>query len=179
MFLHCLQRHITVCAARDLPLVTKRDPGFWNVVSMMEPELPMPMSHGFRQHLKLRFHDVENVDRVEGVVGARWEDLRDVFEFVDGLPGQPILIHCNAGLSRSPAVALGLIVRGLWKGTDLQAQDLVAEAVRRLLAIRSKARPNVLVLRLALGQFLEAEEAEALTRQLVNDPRLLANRFLR
>ena len=42
-----------------------------------------------------------------------------------------------------------------------------------------EAKPNVLVLRLALETFLPSEEAKAATREMVNHPVLIDNRFKR
>ena len=45
-----------------------------------------------------------------------------------------VLIHCQAGLSRSPAIALGVLY--------LAHQD-VAKSIKELLKIRPQARPNL------------------------------------
>ena len=85
----------------------------------------------------------------------------------------PLLVHCRAGVSRSAAVALALIVRALHP-----SKDIVEEAVQQLLVIRRRARPNVHVLNLGLQQFLPGAEARKLVKALVNHPVLLHNRFV-
>jgi hypothetical protein len=92
-----------------------------------------------------------------------------------------LMVHCLAALSRSTAVALALIVRGLIeKGWDITNIDLLAErAVAVLLQIRPKARPNVLVLKLCLEQFLDPAKAQDLTIRMLNHPILMENRFVR
>jgi hypothetical protein len=90
------------------------------------------------------------------------------------------MVHYLAGLSRSTAVALALIVRGMSeKGWDMtKTEPLVERAVDLLVQIRPKARPNVLFLRLCLEQFLDPVEARELTVRLVNHPTLMENRFV-
>ena len=79
-------------------------------------------------------------------------------------------------MSRSAALALGMIARGLHDAGDSSFSDT---AVELLLQIRPEARPNVLVLRLALESFLPEPQAEDAARGMVNHPRLLNNRFKR
>lgn len=91
------------------------------------------------------------------------------------------MVHCLAGLSRSPAVALTLIVRGLLAhGAVLDAQSaLVDRAVELLLQIRPQSRPNVLVLHVGLEQFLPPDAARQLAVIAVNQPVLLENRLVK
>jgi len=89
------------------------------------------------------------------------------------------MVHCLAGLSRSTAVALAIIVRGMIeKGWEaMETEPLVERAVDLLLQIRPRAKPKVLFLRLCLEQFLPAKQANDLTVALVNHPVLMENRF--
>jgi predicted protein tyrosine phosphatase len=72
--------------------------------------------------------------------------------------GVLLIEHCQAGISRSAAVALGLIVRGFVERGDL---DFEEEAVKQLLDLRSQAAPNALGLGLFLMTFMSADQAEA------------------
>lgn len=182
MFVKVLGRHLAVSSISELERSLRMDSGFWNVVSIREPQVSRPAFLSFSK----RFHVVICEDREEVDLGVpsrppRPEDVRSIFEFVDAYPGEPIMVHCLAGLSRSPAVALALIVRGMIKG-EWDARNpgpLVERAVDLLLQIRRKARPNVLLLRLCLEQFLPAKQANDLTVDLVNHQVLMENRFVK
>jgi len=86
-----------------------------------------------------------------------------------------LLVQCWAGQSRSAALALGMIARGLFvEGVE----DFCDPAVEHLLEIRPQARPNVLVLRLSLQTFVPEDRAEEAMREMVNHPVLMRNRFV-
>lgn len=177
MFIQCLGRHLAVCSAPELPAVARRDPGFWHLISIMEPSRRLVSGGGLRDVLSLRFDDAENLETAEpGIVFPTAQHLVDAFAFADKRFGEPLLVQCWAGLSRSVAVALGLIARGMFLKSEA---DFGQSAVETLLEIRPQARPNVLVLRLALESFLPADQAEATAREMVNHPVLLENRFVR
>lgn len=177
MIIECLNRHLAVCSAVELPAFAKRDPGFWHSISIMEPARRLAPRECLRDVLSLRFDDAENLDTDEGgITFVRPEQIAEAFGFADQRPGEPLLIQCWAGLSRSAALALGMISRGLYQSGE---DSFMEEAVDLLLQIRPQARPNVLVLKLALETFLPADQADAAACELVNHPRLLANRFIR
>ncbi len=180
MFIEEIGRHLGVSSIPELERSLKLDKGFWNVISIRDPEVPRP---DFLRHAK-RWHEVVCEDREEvdprlPSRPPRVEDVLGIFEFVDAHPGEPVMVHCVMGISRSTAVALALIVRGMTerRWDKAQSQALAQRAVDLLLQIRRQARPNVLFLWLSLAQFLPAEEAQALTNQLLNHPGLLQNRF--
>jgi len=177
MFYDFLDRHLAVCSERELPAVAARDPNFWHSISIMEPWRNLATRQGLRDVLSLRFDDAENLDTEEtGITFPQKQHILDALAFADERPGEPLLIQCWAGLSRSAALALGIITRGLhYDGYE----PLAEEAVKHLLRIRPQARPNVLVLKLTLETFLPEDQADALTREMVNHPELLANRFHR
>jgi len=182
MFTEEIGRHLAVSSIPELERSLKLDKGFWSVISIREPQVPKPsfLSLAKRFHVVI-CEDREEVDPNVPSRPPRVEDVRGIFQFVDAHPGEPILVHCLAGLSRSPGVALALIVRGMlergWGAT--RPQPLVDHAVELLLQIRRKARPNVLFLRLCLEQFLPAKDAHDLTVALVNHPVLMENRFVK
>lgn len=110
----------------------------------------------------------------------RNEDVAGMFEFVDAHSGEPVLVHCLAGLSRSPAFALGIIVRGMVPTgcTDESQQSLVERASSLLLQVRRRSRPNGLLLQLCFEQFMPSEKAQQqLATAFVNHPPLLENRI--
>lgn len=175
MFLDCLDRHIAVCSAGELPAVARRDPGFWHSISIMEPSRRLAPRENLRDVLSLRFDDAENLDTDEtGITFVKPQQIADAFAFADERWGEPLLVQCWAGLSRSAALALGMIARGLFLEGEEEFEE---SAVDLLLQIRPEARPNVLVLRLALETFVPADRAWRATRAMVNHPALLKNRF--
>lgn len=180
MFIKELGRHLAVSSIPELERSLKMDAGFWNVISIREPAVPRPLALRYAKSVhEAIFEDREDVDPAVPCNPPRREHLAGMFRFVDAHPGQPILVHCLAGLSRSPAVALALIVRGLLKcGSALDVQPALEEkAVALLLQIRPKSRPNALVLQVGLEQFMRADFAKRLTISMVSHPVLLENRF--
>jgi predicted protein tyrosine phosphatase len=179
MFVEPLQRHLHVCAQLDLPSYSKRDPGFWNVVSIREPSRPIPNPAGFRQIHTMLCLDIvgtDGLDENELIHAPRPEHLEAVFQFADSIPDEPLLVHCWAGVSRSTAVALALIVRAMH--FDGHAEDeIVNNACETLLEIRPQAAPNPLVLEVGLARFLDADAARRLLVRLINHPAFFQNRF--
>ncbi len=178
MFITTLQRHLQVCAQVDLPSYSKRDPGFWNVVSIREPSRPVPNPAGFRDihtMLCLDIVEIDGLDNSELIHAPRAEHLEKVFSFADTHTTEPLLIHCWAGVSRSTAVALALIVRAM-HFVGYAEDEIVTESCETLLAIRPQAAPNPLVLEIGLSQFLDVNSANRLMARLVNYPGLFQNR---
>ncbi len=109
-----------------------------HVISIYSPAsryLGPPMLPDGR-HLHLRFDDT----LIEGLAGApsAWI-VRDVCDFVDALPAEArLVVHCQQGISRAPALALGIIARTL-------PPD---RAVAALMRLRPMAIPNRLIVRL-------------------------------
>ena len=119
--------------------------------------------------------DTDGMDESELIHAPRAEHLDEVFRFTDNQLGQPLLVHCWAGVSRSTAVALALIVRAMHAdGTSVD--EIVNEACKILLEIRPQAAPNPMVLEIGLSRFMNAESAKRLMVRLVNQPALFQNR---
>jgi predicted protein tyrosine phosphatase len=166
MFIEEIDRHLAVSSIPELEQSVKLDKDFWSVISTREPQLARP---AFPSMAK-RFHvviceDSDDSDPNFASRPPRAEDVQGIFQFVDANPGEPILAHFLAGLSRSPAVALAIIGRGLVnRGCDLNIPGPLVEcAVSVLLQIRRKAQPNVLFLRLRLEQFSSTKDSHDLT----------------
>ena len=179
MFIEHIQRHLAVCAQLDLPKMAKLDPSFWNLISMREPTRPPIQQKGFKQiHMVIMYDaNTQDVAHFEGMLGIpRREHIEGIYRFVDSIAGEPILIHCWAGISRSTAVALSLIAREM-HSDGFGLEEIRKEAPEILLAIRPRATPNPLILELGLAVFLQAEEAKRLTVDWVNHPVLFANRM--
>lgn len=182
MILDCLQRHLAVCSQPDLPGWSEDEPDFWNLVSIREPTRPQIEVRGFRKVHGIVCHDVvgtEGLDEeeVQTLILPDADHVRGVFAFADETEDEPLLIHCWAGVSRSTAMALGLIVRGMhWDGYE--PEEIAEEAPALLLELRPRAAPNALILRLALEEIYRDEAlAETLLRDLLNHPGFFGNFF--
>jgi predicted protein tyrosine phosphatase len=110
------------------------------LVSIGEPhnELPLGFTNVARR-LRLTF-----ADHVEGELGPTEEDVRSIIELAESLSSSAgkVVVHCEAGVSRSSAAAL--IIYAYWLGAGREQ-----EALERVLAQRSIARPNRLMVSLA------------------------------
>jgi len=178
MFIESIQRHIAVCGFSELPRFAKSDPDFWNLVSILEPSAPRFTIRGFRKIHVVRCYDVTGDEGIDGndMLGVpRSEHLRAIYQFADSLPGQPLLVHCRAGVSRSAAVALAIIVRAMHLG-GASYDEIRVQAPETLMQIRPQATPNPLILELGFSEFLSTETAKQLMIEIVNHPVLFANR---
>jgi len=175
MLIKPLRCQMAVCSFDDAVRLTGLDRGYWNVVSIHGPrERKARLPHARTVHYAC-FDDTEvedsSMDRC-----PRAEDIAAAFRFIDrlspGPPLAPLMIHCEMGLSRSPALALAWIY-GQLPRNDARA----ARAIDLLLALRPQAAPNRLVLRLGLAQFMSLPEARQLAGRIVENPHLQRNRF--
>jgi len=172
MFIEELKRHLTVGSVHDIERLCQFDKDFWNVISLMSPSTPSRPPKGARRRIRLAFEDAENEseDGAWRVVCAA--DMARAFAFYRETEPEPIAIHCQAGMSRSTALALAFITIGY-----VEQESCVDKAVQMLTAIRPKARPNARVLELGLCQKLDKDDARSLTISLLNRPVLYRNRF--
>jgi predicted protein tyrosine phosphatase len=90
-------------------------------ISISDPEAPPArVSSRFAAVLRLNFDDVTERGEDSDILFAE-EHAREIRDFLDSWPGaERVMVHCNAGVSRSPGVALGLCdVRG-WATAALE-----------------------------------------------------------
>jgi predicted protein tyrosine phosphatase len=90
-------------------------------ISIADPDAdPAHLSSGFAAVLRLNFTDIIEQGEPSDVLFSE-DHARAISEFIDGWPNATrIVVHCHAGVSRSPGVALGLCdIRG-WATAELE-----------------------------------------------------------
>ncbi|HET6761821.1 MAG TPA: hypothetical protein VFH13_06950 [Gemmatimonadaceae bacterium] len=90
-------------------------------ISISDPDAPpAQVSSRFAAVLRLNFDDVTERGEDSDILFAK-EHAREIRDFLDSWPSaERVMVHCNAGVSRSPGVALGLCdVRG-WATAALE-----------------------------------------------------------
>jgi predicted protein tyrosine phosphatase len=118
---------------RPSHLLSLRSPG------RPAPDLPAGLAPAHR--LCLAAHDV--AEPAAGLVAPDADFLARMLAFARSWPGdRPLLVHCAAGVSRSPAAALAIACQ---RRSDL-AELVIAQALR---AAAPQATPNPLILALA------------------------------
>ena len=124
---------LVLCPLRDLDRLV-RESAATHVLSLVEPE-------GFRRPGGIAGHLVvpmADVDDPQDDGAPTIEDMDRILEFGRLLPdGAVLAVHCEAGVSRSGATALALLVQELG---DIDA------AVSELRRVRPQAYPNALLL---------------------------------
>jgi len=96
-------------------------------------EDPFRVELSYPPQLVLRFNDISTP--FEDYVLPGVSHVRSVLEFSKEWGNPSLLIHCHAGMSRSPAMALAIIANCLGAGNELKA-------VRELLKIVPLCTPN-------------------------------------
>jgi predicted protein tyrosine phosphatase len=151
-----MNRAITFCGRTEAEAILRRQP-FPSVVSISDPNTPKPLVDGERATLRLRFWDVD--ERIPGysLYGYPGPTPQAVEKLVSFLSAAelPLLIHCEAGISRSAAATM--IGYYLIHGDERAAARDMADS--RDGPMRAHVSPNVLMLRHAdvlLGTNLSA-----------------------
>lgn len=117
-----------------------RNDGITHVLSLLRGRefngLRMPEGVPVAGHLRLDMDDV--IDQDAPMAPTRGQ-VEEILDWGKGLPSDArVLVHCYAGVSRSTASALALMVQDM-------GIDRVGEAVARLVDIRPIACPNPLI----------------------------------
>jgi predicted protein tyrosine phosphatase len=90
-------------------------------ISISDPDAsPARVSSRFAAVLRLNFNDVTERGEPSDILFAE-DHAREIRKFLDAWPkAERVMVHCNAGVSRSPGVALGLCdIRG-WATAALE-----------------------------------------------------------
>ena len=90
-------------------------------ISISDPDAsPARVSSRFAAVLRLNFNDVTERGEPSDILFAE-DHAREIRKFLNSWPkAERVMVHCNAGVSRSPGVALGLCdIRG-WATAALE-----------------------------------------------------------
>jgi len=124
-----------------------------HTISLVDPGIEdydgieLPVASQARKLRRYYFHDIISTDNFliflteEAIpILATAQQIQDILDFTAPLTStDKLLVHCQAGISRSTAVACGILCQhGLSP----------SEAVQYVLSIRPQAKPNQHVLRL-------------------------------
>lgn len=96
-----------------------------------------------RNHLRMEFDDVEDQREDEFVAPAEEHVLAALTHAADLKAGDRLLVHCNMGVSRSPAIAIGILMQH--GASYASAYDQIAALAA---AQQRPMRPNRMILSL-------------------------------
>jgi predicted protein tyrosine phosphatase len=129
---------LIICALAGLDEALGAKPS--HVLSLISPDAEPPLCPG-ADHLILRFNDI-NEPR-PGLTSPSAESVASLNEFSNYWPGEaPLLAHCWAGISRSPAAAYIIACARNAPGTEIAL-------ARQLRAASPEATPNPWMIALA------------------------------
>jgi len=144
--MHSFKERLFVCGFDERPNYHSRK--ISHFVGIANPSAAPSRPSWFKgAHLQLVFGDVvsEADARLLKTTAPSIGDIQRAFQYFRGawsVPKSRILVSCDYGASRSPALAYGFIADQLGAGKE-------AEAFKLLLDIRPDAVPNGFVVRLA------------------------------
>jgi len=135
-------RSIVVCPLSQLNH-TLENSGAKRVISLLSGDtgFERPLAISRDNHLLLRFNDITTAQ--EGLISPSERHVADIIEFAKSWNwSTPLLIHCWAGISRSPAAAA---IVALALNPDRNDGEL-AQALRKL---APPATPNIRMIEIA------------------------------
>lgn len=131
---------IVVCPLHEVEDAIRRDRPS-HVISLGSPGAEVPNLPSDLTRLVLTFHDI--AEPMEGLQPVTAEQVRELLDFAETWPGDtPLLIHCWAGVSRSPAAAYAVACM-------IAGPAATQNLARRLRAAAPFATPNPRVIALA------------------------------
>lgn len=132
---------IYVCSLDDMPEIV-RDVRPEYLVSVVESDWqpPTPSEISPERHLRLEIHDIGQP--LSGYIVPEEHHIATLIDFLSACdPDSSVLLHCFAGISRSPAAALIALV--------LDAEGQETEAAQMLRRAAPHAYPNRRMIELA------------------------------
>jgi predicted protein tyrosine phosphatase len=173
MLIEPINLNLGVCAMADLPGIAKRDPDFWNLISIRGVGIGHIGTKGFRQVHKVVCEDIRDPkpDDEEVLGYPQKEHVEGCLKFARTVAGEPILIHCVAGVSRSTAIALILIIQAM-KLDGFTEEEIVEKAPGFLVEIRPQASPNPILLEFGIKCLFPKSDTLEMARMLLAHPAL-------
>lgn len=150
-----LDLNIVVASRERAERLTNAEPVVWCVISIhgkTEIAAQLPKA---RELETLVFDDVIQDEPARGLLAPRAAHARIILEAARRFRGQPLLIHCARGISRSAAVALGVLY---WHARLNQIPDAVEQTFKWLQAL-GEFSPNARLARL-LVEAIEPDQPE-------------------
>lgn len=132
-------KYITVCNRLDVHRVA-REVNATHILSLLDRGVRPFLPDGFkRENWKLlEMEDVWNPNTFDA---PKKEQIQSALDWSARLPmDASLIVHCEAGVSRSTAMALGIMVQKM--GT---VPDRIEKAAAKLIEIRPQACPNPLI----------------------------------
>jgi predicted protein tyrosine phosphatase len=134
---------VTICGMDELPAYNAG--GITHVLSLVDPDWPPLAAFDLyepHRRLELRFHDViePHPERIRPEA-ADVERLLGFGRELAATPAAHLLVHCHAGVSRSTAAAILIVVQA-------RPHRPAVEAVRAVTASRPRAWPNLRLIEL-------------------------------
>jgi predicted protein tyrosine phosphatase len=140
-----LPYRITICGLDELE--AHAGIGFSHIVSILDPDRPDPEDFAaYAPHRRMvwRFHDVIEVSpEFTAPEPADVAAILDLGARLHAEEAQHLLVHCHAGISRSTATAVILMVR------DNRGRE--SQAFAELARVRPRSWPNSRMIRMADG----------------------------
>lgn len=169
MLIQHIGRHLCVCGQKEVQPLLDRDKNFWSVISIRYPTENKAVFRHHKRILHVFFDDADSakVAAQKGLQVPTPAIIRDMLDFANSEPSAPLLIHCRAGISRSSAFALALMLRGYPVQEILSRLD---DNMEQLIKMRPVANPNALVLELALSSHLAPGTMHSVLQRVFDHP---------
>jgi hypothetical protein len=148
------------------------EPGHWNVVSIYAekwdalkqefvvdpPDLP-----GAKSMCRQHFHDITRPTSA-GVL-CNEEHIKEILKYSETVVGEPLLIHCHAGISRSTAIAFLILLNQIKDKSEWPIEDALSIVYK----VRPYMYPNKHVIAIGIPLIVRSEQEEILWfRELYN-----------
>jgi len=91
-------------------------PNYWNIVSISAPNEIVDFCGYEKSVCRVHFDDMDKPK--EGQVLCTKEHINSVIKYSESIQNEPIMFHCHAGISRSPAMAF-LVLLNYWKNKKI------------------------------------------------------------
>ncbi len=147
MLFEPINLELRVLSQADAAAVLREQPGRWCVISILSAREERIVDLRLaRESARLVFDDVVVDDPSRAILGPQSAHAREIVANAERFTGQPLLIHCQMGFSRSPAAALGVL---LMHARQRKLADPVGFALERLLQLGT-FQPNPRLVRLMI-----------------------------